>query len=488
MMTEAEPERVVRWHQRRWVVLAGLLLVFPVGLVLLAVSPWPRRWQKLAVAAVFAVVFAANLHFVIGSRFSTWWHDRKLAREREEQRNEPMPDLPPIAEGASPADWPGFRGAERDGVVRGGALELPWPDEGPRLAWEQLVGGGHASFAIAYGRAYTIEQLEKEEVVTCFAVETGREIWAEGYPALFDERLGGRGPRATPVVEGDRVYSLGAIGVLVCLDAATGDLIWKRNILEDASADNLQWGMSGSPLVHQGRVYVAPGGKNASVISYDAASGEPIWKSGGYKAGYSSPVVATLLDAPHLLVFDGAGLSAYAPDDGAELWHFPWKTDYDINVGQPIVVNDDRVFISSGYDHGCCMLRVSRADDGYAVEQLWFNRNLKLKFSSAVLREGAIYGLDEKILTCVDVETGERRWKGGRYGFGQLILAGGYLIIQCEDGDLTLVEATPDAHREIARVDALDGKTWNHPALADGRLLLRNDRRMMCFDLSPSGK
>ena len=120
----------------------------------------------------------------------------------------------------------------------------------------------------------------------------------------------------------------------------------------------------------------------------------------------------------------------------------------------------------------------------FTAEPLWFNRNLKLKFSSAVLADGAIYGLDENILTCLDAETGRRRWKDGRYGYGQLILVDGYLIIQCEDGDLALVEANPEAHRELSRVEALNSKTWNHPAVADGKLLLRNDRRMMCFELS----
>jgi outer membrane protein assembly factor BamB len=196
-------------------------------------------------------------------------------------------------------------------------------------------------------------------------------------------------------------------------------------------------------------------------------------------------MLARLQGTLQVLVFDAVGLTAYRPNDGASLWHYPWVTDYDVNAGQPLVLDDERVFLSSGYGRGCAMLRVTEANSAWQVEKLWEHRSMQLKFSSALLHEGFLYGLDNNILVCLDPETGGRRWKAGRYGYGQLVLADGYLIIQCENGDLALVEASPEEHREISRVDALTAKTWNHPALADGKLLLRNDREMLCFDLAP---
>jgi len=407
--------------------------------------------------------------------------NRDLEAHRRTQQTQPAPSLPAVASPVGEDQWPGYRGPQRDGVVSASTIQLPWPESGPRLLWKQPVGAGHGSFAVVHGRAYTIEQRADQEVVACYAVDTGRELWAHRYPARFSEAMGGPGPRSTPTFAAGRIYALGATGVLSCLEADTGKVVWSRDILADASADNVEWAMSGSPLVADGEVYVAPGGKGASVVAYDAASGEPVWKSGSYKAGYASPVIATLRGTPHLLVFDAEGLSAYASDTGAELWHFGWKTSYDVNAGQPIVIDDASVIIASGYGSGCTLLGIG---DDASVTPKWKNKNLRLKFSSAVLTGNVVYGLDEQILVALDVATGERRWKGGRYGYGQLVLIGEHLLIQCENGDLALVEATPEAHRELRRVEALANKTWNHPAVAESKLLIRNDREMRCYDLS----
>lgn len=496
-MSRAEANLKLPWYQGPWVVLPVLLLLFPVGLVLLVTARWPRRWLKVPLALGSAVVFAFGLHLVLGLRvtwggggpisphlefFRPWVHERALAEQRREQTRETVPVAASAPVENLETQWPEFRGLARDGVVRS-AVQLPWPEEGPRLLWEQPIGGGHGSFAIVGGRAYTIEQRGEDEVVACYAAESGREVWTHHYAARFNEFFGGPGPRTTPTVHKGRVFALGATGVLTCLDAASGRLHWQRNILEDAGAENLTWAVSASPLVYEARVYVVAGGQGASVVAYDETSGEPVLKGGDRKAGYASPMIATLAGTMHLLVFDGAGLSAYAPADLGELWHFSWKTSNDVNAGQPIVVGDREVFISSAYGHGCALLRVTGSDGRLAVEQVWFDRNLKLKFSSAVLRDGYVYGLDNDILTCVDVQNGKQLWKGGRYGYGQLVLADPFLIVQCESGDLALVEATPQGHRELSRVEALGSRTWNHPAVADGKLLVRNDRRMMCYDI-----
>jgi outer membrane protein assembly factor BamB len=334
------------------------------------------------------------------------------------------------------------------------------------------------------GRAYTIEQRRGREVVTCYDLATGHELWGFGYDAHFQEVLGGPGPRATPTLDGDYLYALGAAGDLHCLEARAGKLIWHVNILRDNDAENLHWGMCGSPLVDGDRVIVTPGGSSGgSVVAYDRSSGQPVWRAGDRPTAYASPMIVTLAGQRQLLVFGGAALSAHALDDGHELWSYPWVTDQGINVCQPIVIGDDRVFISSGYGHGCALLHLAIQDDEWAVKRLWATKTLKAKFASAVLYDGYIYGLDEAVLLCLDAATGQRCWKGGRYGYGQLVLVGNSLVILAENGDLVRVRATPERYQELSRFQAVQGKTWNHPAVAGSKLLVRNSREMACFEL-----
>lgn len=482
-----------RWYPRRPVVAVLLLLVFPVGLWLLYRAPRPRRSRKAVAAGIFGLLLLANGCAITRLRvYMDGSGNLRVARRKSVPGH--LADGGRGQSGATyvfpdvidaNAQWPGFQGAQRDGVVRGRNLALPWPSEGPRLLWKKPVGGGYASFAVYGGAAFTMEQRGRQEVVACYAVSDGREVWTYGYDASFREVLGGDGPRATPAIEAGRVHALGATGVLTTLDASTGNLIWRRNILDDASAGNILWGQSASPLVHEGRVIVAPGGSGASVVAYSAEKGDIVWKSGSNKAGYSSPTIGRLRGVDHLLVFDGQALSAYAPADGKPLWSYPWKTNYNINVAQPLFIDDERVLIGSSYGVGSAMLRISKSENGFAVEKLWSNKKLRPRFTSPLLYEGHIYCLDESVLVCLDLE-GTRLWKkpGKRYGHGQPILAGGHVIVLCENGDLALVEAAPDAPREISRVPALEAKTWNCPAMAEGKLLVRNDREMACYDLN----
>jgi outer membrane protein assembly factor BamB len=419
--------------------------------------------------------------------------ERKLERHREQQRRELPPEIiaaetapaakAPIPIPTLPPAWPGFRGAARDGIVRSAVRSLPWPAGGPNVLWKQPIGGGQGSFAIAGGRAYTIEQRGSREVVASYLLRTGRELWTHRYEAYFQGPNGPPGPRSTPTVSGDRLYSLGSTGELRCLDAATGDLKWRRQILKDAESKNIAWGMTGSPLVQDGRVYVAPGGLGAAVIAYRADTGEPVWRSGNHSGGYAAPVIERVAGELQLLVFDGDGLSAYRPGDGSELWHFPWVTEWRVNASQPMVVDSESVFVSSGYGKGCGLLRVRREKKGYVVEPVWNNRNLKIQYSSAVFKDQYLYGPDDGILVCLDARSGERKWKGGRYGRAQVVLAGDYLVILCENGDLALVQANPEKYQELSRVPALDSDTMNHPAFGEGKMLIRNDREMMCLDM-----
>jgi outer membrane protein assembly factor BamB len=275
---------------------------------------------------------------------------------------------------------------------------------------------------------------------------------------------------------------LGAEGELRCLDAQTGRRIWSKNILSDNGAANLHWGMSAAPLVVDDKVIVLPGGSGGkSVVAYNRLTGEPLWKSLDDKAAYVSPIVATLAGTRQIVVVTGGRVAGLTIDDGALLWEYPWITSNDINSAQPVIVDADRFIISAGYGHGAALVRVVKAGDGFTTQEIWQNQRMKNKFSSSVLHEGHIYGLDESILACLNVETGEQKWKGGRYGFGQIILASGHIIVAAENGDLALVRATPERHEELVRFSAIEGKTWNHPVIADGILLVRNTVEMAAF-------
>jgi len=336
----------------------------------------------------------------------------------------------------------------------------------------------------ANGGLFTIEQRRDQEVLAAYDLHSGRQLWEHSWPGLFQEAMGGDGPRSTPTWHDGVVYALGAEGELRALRAENGELIWKTNILDDAGAANVQWGMAGSPLVVDGKVIVQPGGRSGrSVAAYDAASGKVVWRALNDKAGYASPVLAEIAGQRQILFFTGERLLGVDPGDGRLLWDYAWKTSYDINSAQPLVVDESHVFISSGYGHGAALLKIVRAGDDFRVERVWENNTMKNKFNSSVLHEGHVYGLDEGILASIDVWTGERDWKGGRYGFGQLIGAGDRLIVLTEQGEVVLVEATPEEHRELARFQALEGKTWNNPAIADGLLIVRNQTEMAAYDL-----
>ncbi len=512
------------FHTRTLFVAASLLLLPPLGLVLLWLrSGTPVLGRVLGSLAALGLT-GLYLHLFFGLRMELdgtgrypifSFHDpaahyEALVQSRIEQT--PVPPVPemraplePVEEEAvstgdieqagetvpgAPAPaayWTDFRGPRRDGVYTEREIRTAYPAEGLRLLWQQPSGGGYASFAVARDRAFTIEQRRDREVVTAYEVETGRELWNHGWDAEFREAMGGDGPRATPTWDDGYVYALGATGQLVCLEAETGKLRWSLNILEDNHAGNLPWGMAASPLVVDDKLVVLPGGGSGrSVVAYDKRTGDRVWSSLDDRQAYVAPMLVTLAGKRQILVVGARRAVGLDVEDGRLLWSYPWVTQHGINSAQPIVVAPGRFFISAGYGHGAAVVEVRESAPGrYEAETVWKNLSMKNKFNSSVLHEGHVYGLDEGILACVDVETGERKWKGGRYGYGQLILASGALIVLTESGDLVLVKATPESHQEVARYSALSGKTWNHPAIEGGRLLVRNATQMAAFDLTP---
>lgn len=380
--------------------------------------------------------------------------------------------------------WTNYRGPNRDGRYQEMKIQTSWPAEGLPVLWKQPVGLGYASFVVADSRAYTIEQRRRQEVVAAYDLATGKEVWTQSWNAEYSDSTGD-GPRATPTWDNGKVYALGATGELRCLDGKTGTVIWGKNILTDNQAQNLPWAMAASPLIVDDKVIVLPGGTSGkSVVAYNKLTGAPVWRVLDDRQAYVSPMLVTMAGKRQIMVVSAKRVVGLAPEDGSLLWSHPWETDMGINVSQPIIVDKNRFFISSGYGKGAALIEITANGNTFAARTIWENINMKNKFNSSVLHEGYVYGLDEGILTCIDVNTGERKWKGGRYGYGQVLLASGHLIVIGDSGELVLVRATPQQHSEIARFAALEGKTWNYPALAGGRLLVRNATQMACYNIA----
>jgi outer membrane protein assembly factor BamB len=381
--------------------------------------------------------------------------------------------------------WTNFRGPARDGRYDEQPVRTNWQGGLP-LLWKQPSGGGYSSFSVADGVAYTIEQRRGQEVVAAYNVENGRELWTHAWDAHFNPGDStGDGPRSTPTWHEGRLYALGAQGELRCLDARTGRLVWSKNILKDNGATNAPWGMAGSPLVVDDKVVVIPGGPNGkSVVAYNARTGERAWGALGDAASYASPMLVTLAGRRQVLAVTARNVSGIAPEDGSVLWVFPWANSIGINVAQPIVVGANRFFVSAGYGKGAALVEVAGAGGKFSAAPVWERASMKNKFNSSVLHEGHVYGLDEGMLTCVDVATGEQKWKARGYGYGQVVAASGHLIVTTEEGEIALVRATPAGHTELARFPALEGRTWNVPAIAGGRLLVRNSTQMACYKLT----
>ena len=536
------------WYRSVPALVAASILLPPLGLAMLWMRRDMNAQKKIAASLCIAALAGGYLYFLFGSRTSgdAESHYAALERHRAEQQREapsaaeagasssdqgvpsgaaapvaaggqaPVPvaatDGAPISSeaqvvstteggasappqeaevkktsGAKPARnyWTNFRGPGRDGRSDEKRIQTKWPSAGPPLLWRQPVGGGYASFIVAGGRAYTIEQRRQQEVVAAYDLETGRELWTHGWKAEFIESMGGDGPRATPTWDDGRIYALGAAGELRCLDAKAGRLLWSRNILSDNGAQNLQWGMAAAPLVVDDKVIVLPGGTaGKSVVAYNKLTGAPIWKSLNDTQAYTSPMLVNLAGRRQIMVVSASRVVGLAVEDGSLLWSYPWDTQMGINISQPLIVDKNRFFISAGYGKGSALVGVDGNGKTFTARKIWENTAMKNKFNSSVLHNGHVYGLDEGILTCVDVETGARKWKGGRYGYGQVLLAGDHLIVQTETGELVLVRATPDKHEELARFSALEGRSWNYPSLADGRLLVRNATQMACYNLS----
>lgn len=380
------------------------------------------------------------------------------------------------------AEWPGFRGPERDNVIHGVGIETNWPQSPPVELWRKPIGPAWSSFAVNGSHIYTQEQRGEEEIVSCSDLNTGELVWKHGDSARFWESNAGAGPRATPTLSNGRVYTFGATGILNALDARDGSVVWSRNAASDADEKLPAWGFAGSPLVIDSLVVAAAAGR---LIAYELATGKPRWygPNGGW--GYSSPHLAVIDGVAQILLLNGEGVISVAPADGKLLWKHEWKSD---GIVQPCVIAGSDVLIGSGsggVEVGMRRIAVVRHPEGWRVDERWTSTGLKPYFSDFVVHKEHAFGVDGSMLSCIDLTDGKRKWKGGRYGAGQMLLLPDQdlLLVLSEHGELALVNATPEQFTELARFPAIKGKTWNHPVLVGNLLLVRNSQEMVAFRL-----
>jgi outer membrane protein assembly factor BamB len=389
------------------------------------------------------------------------------------------------AKTATAAVWSGFRGPRRDGVIRGVRIETDWSQKPPVELWRRPIGPGWSSFAVNGNLIYTQEQRGDEEIVSCYDLATGEPVWKHRDAARFYESNAGAGPRATPTLSNGRVYTFGATGILNALNARNGSVIWSRNPAADTGTKLPGWGFASSPLVAGDVVIVAAAG---ALAAYDAATGDTRWKGPAGGSGYSSPHLATIDGVAQVLLLNGDGVISVSPADGSLLWKHEWPGD---SIVQPSVIAGNDVLIGSGSgmgraESGMRRVAVARGEGGWTVQERWTTKGLKPYFNDFVVHKNHAFGFDGGIVACVDLKDGKRKWKGGRYGHGQMILLPeqDLLLVLSEEGELALVSAATDQFAEIARSPAIEGKTWNHPVLAGDTLLVRNGQEMAAFRLA----
>jgi outer membrane protein assembly factor BamB len=486
-------------------IVRGLPLATTLWVVWLAISPRlnrPVRLLGLLAAIELAWCYCACLRIdgVDGSfdpavswRWSATAEDRFLAELKQKGPAAPatiVGDAAPLKLQAG--DWPGFRGSNRDSRLANVRIATEWKAHQPRELWRHNIGPGWSSFAVVGERIYTQEQRGDEEAVVCYDAATGKEWWAHVDTARFFETIGGPGPRATPTFDNGRLYTLGAKGTLNCLDPATGKSLWSKDILADSGREKPpEWGFASSPLVVRGLVLVfagGPGGK--SVLAYRASSGDLAWSAGNGTESYSSLHQATIDKVEQVLFSSSVGLTSFDPTNGRILWQDDWDLKDMAPIAQPAFVSDSEIVYGNQKD-GARRLRVSHTNDKWVVDNVWENDTQAIKpyYNDLVVYKDHIYGFDGSFLTCVNLADGKRQWKARGYGNGQVVLLAdqGLLLVSSEKGQAALVEANPKEHKELARFQAIEGKTWNHPVVAHGKLFIRNGEQIACFELAESG-
>ena len=380
------------------------------------------------------------------------------------------------------ANWPQWRGPNRDGVSKESGLLKQWPDGGPMLVWKATgAGNGYSSFSIANGKLYTMGLRGTREFVIAFDLATGKEAWATPHGAAFRNDRGD-GPRGTPTIDGDRLYALGGAGDLSALDAATGKVIWSKNILKEFGGSNIQWGISESPLVLGNKVLVNAGGHGASMVALDKSNGSVIWKSQNDEPGYSSAMPLEVNGTTQVVFFTAERAVGLDVRDGRLLWSYEKPANNVANVATPII-KANRVFLSSDYGTGGGVVEIKPDNK---AQEIYFTKDMRNHHSSSVLVGDYLYGFSSSILTAMKFDTGEIAWRDRSVGKGSLVYADGNLYCLSENGVVGLVEATPTGYKEKGRFRLPQNSlpTWAHPVVAGGRLYLRDQDTIYAFDVN----
>ena len=390
-----------------------------------------------------------------------------------------------LAEALRDPQWPSFRGKEANSRYRGTQLSSDWSTNPPKQLWKSVVGPGWSSFVVAGDWLFTQEQRGVNECVVCYNAKDGKEVWAQQIESRFEDPLGGPGPRATPTLAGGKLFTMGGQGWLQCLNPVDGSVVWKTDVREVAFADAPMWGFSSSPLVVGNLVVVHTGGAgDKGVCAFNIESGDLVWSAPCGKDSYSSPQLCNIAGEDSIAMLSNLGLTLLDPVSGAVRFDYEWSlTGY--RSLQPQLVDSNSVLIPSGMGYGTRLVKIEKLDGKYAAEEVWTSRQLKPDFNDFVIYQGHAYGFDALIFTCIDLATGKQKWKGGRYGKGQVLLVedSGHLLVASEQGELVLLAADPKEHKELAKIEALEGRTWNHPVLVGNKLYMRNSQEAACYEL-----
>ena len=403
-----------------------------------------------------------------------------------------------VADGAEPGgrtrpagEWSQFLGPQRNGVSTETGLLEAWPQAGPREVWRVAGGVGMSGLAIRDGRLVTLVQRDGKQWLVAHDAQKGTALWQTELAPEYRNPMGD-GPRGTPTIAGDRVFAFTGEGILAAVNFADGKLLWSHDVTAELNGEPAEYGMACSPLVVGELVVVSIGAPRASVAAFDAASGKRVWKAGDDPAGYSSPTLLTLGGRKQIVATTGVSVLGLAPQTGAVLWRYPFETNFNCNIAEPLAV-DGRVFISAGEDHGSVLLALAPDGDQFGVDEVWSSLGpksvLRSEWQTAVLLDGYLYGMDNlggagpiTHLTCIKADTGERAWQKPRFGKGNLIAADGKLFLSTMKGELVVLRATPEKFDELGRSLVL-GSTRQAPALAGGLLYMRDNAEIVCLDV-----
>ncbi len=408
-------------------------------------------------------------------------------------------------------DFPQFLGPDRSGIFGSISLNADWQQNPPKLLWKQPIGLGWSGFATRNGFAVTMQQVGEQECVSCYRVDDGQLVWNYEIRRRHENILGGVGPRSTPTIHEGRVYAMGGVGNLSCLDGATGKPIWEVDLLKLANIavidqkngrgesfnvekSNVSWGRAASPLVYQSLVIVPLSAKH-TLVALDRQTGALVWYGGDQPPGYGSPVICEIGGKPQVVIVNESSVTGHDPNDGTELWYHPrgGSSSGDANTSQATLVGKNLVLVSKGYGLGGELIRLEPKDERtFAATSVWKSRRvLKTKLSNPVVHDGLAYALSSEVLECVELKDGERLWRAPeRFGHGQIVIVGKHILAHTEDGQLVLIDLNATEYRELGRIKTIEGVCWNTIAFYGDRVLVRSEIEAACFQLpteKPSG-